>query len=135
MGSFAVGQTQPLECLAVRSVIAFVAILAALKFGYQEWVYRSALVDTLMTTYRQDAVESCQKEAKARNLAIGYGSWNDPESLQLIVGHSSREANANTTDLTGTPASPFLVIVARQDPAKIQCEFDIVRMSAAVFQL
>ena len=117
----------------MRSVLAFIAILAAMKFGYQEYVYRSALVDTLITTYRQDAVESCQKEARARNLTVGYGSWSDPESFSLIVGHGSREANS--ADLVGTAASPFLVIVARKDPARIQCEFDIVRMSAAVYQL
>ena len=117
----------------MRSVLAFIAILAALKFGYQEWVYRSALVDTLITTYRQDAVESCQKEAKARNLTVEYGSWSDPESFQLIVGHGTRDAGS--TDITGAAASPFLVIVARKDPARIQCEFDIVRMSAAVYQL
>ena len=117
----------------MRSVLAFVALLALAKFGYQEWVYRSALVDTLITTFRQDAVESCQKEAKARNLAVGYGAWSDPESFQLIVGHGSKDTGA--LDISSEAASPFLVIVARKDPAKIQCEFDIVRMSAAVYQL
>ena len=120
----------------MRSVLLFVALLAAAKFGYQEYDYRSALVDTLINTYRQDAVERCQKEAKARNLTVSYGAWSDPESFQLIVGHSTREAGAlDLASDAGKPAGPILIIVARQDPAKIQCEFDIVRMSAAVYQL
>jgi len=120
----------------VRSVVLFVALLLAAKFGYQEWVYRSALVDTLINTYRQDAVERCQKESHDRNLTVGYSAWSDPESFQLIVGRGTHEANA--ADLTGEntrAAGPILVLVARKDPAKIQCEFDLVRMSAAVYQL
>lgn len=120
----------------MRSVILFVALLAALKFGYQEYVYRSAVVDTLINTYRQDAVERCQSESQARNLSVNYGAWSDPESFELIVGRGTHEATS--LDLASeavTPSSPILVIVARRDPAKIQCEFDIVRMTAAVFQL
>ena len=120
----------------MRSVILFVALLAAAKFGYQEYVYRNAVVDTLINTFRQDAVERCQREARARNLAVAYGAWSDPESFQLIVGRTSHESG--TIDIASEaalPSSPILVIVARKDPAKIQCEFDIVRMSAAVYQL
>jgi len=119
----------------MRAIVAFVLLLAAAKFGYQEWVYRSALVDALMVTYRQDAIESCQKESKARNLEIGYSAWSDPESFQLIVGRGSRQASADVSGQAAPDAGPILVIVARKEPAKIQCEFDIVRMSAAVYQL
>jgi len=119
----------------VRAVLLFVVLLASAKFGYQEYVYRSALVDTLINTYRQDAVERCQKESKSRNLAVGYSAWSDPESFQLIVGHGTHEVSAELSGETAPSAGPILVIVARKDPAKIQCEFDIVRMSAAVYQL
>ena len=120
----------------MRSVLLFVALLAAAKFGYQEYVYRSALVDTLINTYRQDAVERCQKEAKARNFNVAYSAWSAPESFELIVGRGTGEASG--LDIAAEamkPASPILVIVARKDPAKVQCEFDIVRMSAVVSQL
>ena len=119
----------------MRSLILFVVLLAGGKFGYQEYVYRSALVDALINTYRQDAVERCQQEAMSRNLAIGYAAWSKPESLSLMVGRSVREAAA--TDLAATPASQstYLVLVARKAPAEIRCEFDIVKLSASVFQL
>ena len=119
----------------MRSVLLFVAILVAAKFGYQEYVYRSAVVDTLINTFRQDAVERCQKESKDRNLAVAYGAWSDPESFQLIVGRGTHEASADVSGEAAAASGPILVIVARKDPAKIQCEFDIVRMSAAVYQL
>ena len=117
----------------LRSFLAFIVLLVAGKFGYQDYVYRSALADSLITTYRQDAVESCRKEATARNLAVAYEAWATPDSFQLVVGHGARPASL--LDFAGEAASPYLVIVARKDPAKIQCEFDIVRMSAAVTQL
>ena len=108
----------------MRSLIVFIALLAACKFGYQEYIYRSALSEALINTYRQDAVVSCQKEAAVRNLAIAYGAWSKPESFNLIVGAANHDAN-----------TPYLVIVARKDPAQIRCEFDIIRMSAAVYQM
>lgn len=119
----------------MRAILAFVFLLAAAKFGYQEYAYRSALVDTLVNTYRQDAVESCHKVSKERNLAVGYAAWSEPESLQLVVGRGSRQASADVSGETTPEAGPILVIVARKAPDKIQCEFDIVRMSAAVYQL
>jgi hypothetical protein len=119
----------------MRSVLLFVVLLAAAKFGYQEYVYRSAVVDTLINTYRQDAVERCQKESKDRNLSVAYSAWSQPESFELIVGRGSREASADVSGEATPVAGPILVIVARKEPAKIQCEFDIVRMTAAVYQL
>ena len=120
----------------MRSLVLFIALLASGKFGYQEYVYRSALADALINTYRQDAVVSCQKEASVRNLAIAYSAWMNPESFKLIVGHGSHEASAADLSLeSGAAASPYLVIVARKAPAQVTCEFDIVRMSAAVYQM
>jgi len=86
----------------MRAILAFVVLLAAAKFGYQEWVYRTALVDTLINTYRQDAVERCQKESKDRNLEVGYSAWSDPESFQqaLPAFHS---VVASYEDLTKPP--------------------------------
>jgi len=119
----------------LRAVLLFVVLLAAAKFGYQEYVYRSAVVDTLINTFRQDAVERCQKESKDRNLAVGYQAWSDPESFQLVVGRGSHEATAQVSGEAEPTTGPILVIVARRDPGKIQCEFDIDRMSAAVYEL
>ena len=118
----------------MRSLILFVALLAAAKFGYQEYVYRSALTEALITTYRQDAVERCQRESKSRNLAVGYAAWNKPESLSLVVGPSARDAAADSS-FAASSSSTYLVLVARKAPAEIRCEFDIVRLSASVYQL
>jgi hypothetical protein len=119
----------------LRSLILFVVLLAGAKFGYQEYVYRSALTDALINTYRQDAVERCQQEAKLRNLAIGYAAWSQPESLSLVVGRSVREAAATDLTAVSAPSSTYLVLIARKAPAEIRCEFDIVRLSASVYQL
>jgi hypothetical protein len=121
--------------LFVRSLILFVVLLAGAKFGYQEYVYRSALTEALINTYRQDAVERCQQEAKTRNLALSYTAWSQPESLSLVVGRSTREAASTDLGAVTLSTSTYLVLVARKAPAEIRCEFDIVKLSASVFQL
>jgi hypothetical protein len=120
----------------VRSVVLFIVLLTAAKFGYQEWVFRSAITDALLNTYRQDAVQRCQVEARQRNLALGYDAWNDPDSVRVTVGQPGREMGA--FDITSdSPRSPgaMVVIVARKEPAEVRCDFDIVRMTATVTQL
>jgi hypothetical protein len=119
----------------LRSLILFVALLAGAKFGYQDYVYRSALADALINTYRQDAVERCQQEAKSRNLAIGYAAWSQPESVSLMVGSSVRDTATTDHSAASSASSTYLVLVARKAPAEIRCEFDIVRLSANVYQL
>jgi hypothetical protein len=116
----------------LRSLILFIVLLAAAKFGYQDYAYRNALADALINAYRQDAVQRCQQESKVRNLAVGYNGWNEPKSLSLIVGRSARDALALDFMPNATPTNTYLVIVARKADAEVRCEFDIVRLSASV---
>ena len=48
----------------MRSLILFVALLAAAKFGYQEYVYRSAVVDRSM-----DKIMALERATARRELA------------------------------------------------------------------
>ena len=78
----------------VRSIAMIIALLAAGKLGYQEYAYRITLADVVMTTYRQDAVVACQREAAQRNLSVSYVSWTKPEEMSLEVGRSGSDTNA-----------------------------------------
>jgi hypothetical protein len=122
----------------LRSIMLLIAVLVAGKFGWQEWSYRKALTDTLLQTFRQDAVESCQKEAANRNLKVAYLSWTKPESVKLVVGRGGADESfwQVSDDMFQTKeASPLIVIVARKLPFKVLCEFDVVRQSAAVYRM
>lgn len=119
----------------MRSIAMIIALLAAGKLGYQEYAYRITLADVVMTTYRQDAVVACQREAAQRNLSVSYVSWTKPEEMSLEVGRSGSDSKLGGLGdrlLDFGPRDPYLVIVARKLPFKIICEFDIVRQVATV---
>lgn len=123
---------------SMRALVVFIVLLVVAKFGYQEWIYRSALADTLITTYRIDASEACQREAAKRNLKLDYVSWTQPESLDLVVGQGALDPTTwsfgGGTKVSRT-SSPYLVIVARTKPFQIVCEYDMVRQVAAVVRM
>ena len=121
----------------MRSLLLFIALLAAGKFGYQDYVYRSVLSDALLNTYKQDAVERCQKESASRNLTVSYVSWTSPESIKLVVGHGGIDQGFFSTSelLPAETPTPYIVIVARKQPFRILCEFDVVRQAAAVYRM
>jgi hypothetical protein len=113
-----------------------VALIAAGKLGFQEYVYRSAITEALINTYRQDAVERCQRESATRNLSIGYDAWSQPESIKLTVGHATLLAGAlDGGNDEARAANPLIVLVARKTSAHLLCEFDVVRQSASVYQM
>lgn len=120
----------------MRSVILFIALLAAAKLGWQEYVYRSALTDALVDTFRQDAIESCSRESRQRNIGVGYDAWSKPESIELTVGQSSeRPAAAATTSRSSWASGPYLVLVALDQASRVGCEYDVMRQAAAVFRM
>mgnify|MGYP001328639328 CR=1 FL=1 len=122
----------------MRTLVVFLVLLAGAKFGYQEWVYRNALADTLITTYRIDASEACQREAARRNLKLDYVSWTQPESLELVVGQGALDPTAwavGSGNRASRTSSPYLVIVARTKPFQIICEYDMVRQVASVTRM
>ncbi len=121
----------------MRSLLLIVAMLAAAKFGWQEWSDRSAMAETLINTYRQDAIEACQKEANSRNLKADTVSWRKPEAVTLVIGSGTAEESfwQVSDDMFRTkPATPMIVIVARRLPYKLLCEYDVVRQTAAIYR-
>lgn len=122
----------------MRRLALVIAILAAAKLGYQEYIYRGAVTETLLTAYRQDAIESCRKEAARRNLSVSYVSWEKPAEVGLVVGKSAPGAGMMrfAEALMSPDASvPYIVITARKQPFQILCEFDLVRLAANVYRM
>ena len=119
----------------MRSLVLMVGLLAAGKVGYQEYVERSALTEVLLNTYRQDATESCVREAHHRNFAVPYRSWSEPEAISISLGRSSDSEpywQIGETLLGPAERDPYVVIVAREEPYRIVCDYDIVRQLATI---
>jgi hypothetical protein len=121
----------------MRGLLLFAVMMVAAKFGWQEWTYRSALADTLISTFRQAAVQRCQSEATSRNVKLAATVWNKPESMTLIVGSGTaaeRFWQASDDLFRTAPANPILVILARSKPLPILCEYDVVTKVAAIYR-
>jgi hypothetical protein len=119
----------------MRSLVLLVGLLAAGKVGYQEYVERTALTEVLLNTYRQDATEACGREAEHRNFSVAYRSWSAPKEIGISLGRSSdNEPYWQIGEALLGPAErdPYVVIVARQDPYRIVCDYDIVRQLATI---
>ncbi|MEZ5923337.1 MAG: hypothetical protein R3D57_03045 [Hyphomicrobiaceae bacterium] len=119
----------------MRSLVLIVGLLAVGKVGYQEYVERSALTEVLLNTYRQDAVEACEREASNRNIAVAYSAWTTPSDMRISIGRSSEGEpywDLGRAVLGAAGRDPYVVIVARERPYRIACDYDIVRQHATV---
>ena len=72
----------------MRGIVLIVGLLAATKVGYQEYAERSALTEVLLNTYRQDATESCRREAQQRNFRMPDWAWSAPKDIHISIGRS-----------------------------------------------
>ncbi|MEZ5773197.1 MAG: hypothetical protein R3D33_00355 [Hyphomicrobiaceae bacterium] len=120
----------------MRSLVLLVMLLAAGKVGYQDWVYRRALSETLVMTYRSDAVRACQREATRVQLTVSYVSWTEPAAIEVSVGRLADRAGLIGRDLFDENARrPYVVITAREKPFRIVCEYDVSTQVASVFRM
>ena len=119
----------------MRSLVLLVGLMAAGKVGYQEYVERGALTEVLLNTYRQDATEACEREAKHRNFSVSYSAWSAPKDIAISLGRSSDSEpywQIGESLLGPAERDPYVVIEARTEPYRIICDYDIVRQQATI---
>jgi hypothetical protein len=122
----------------MRGIVLIVGLLAATKVGYQEYAERSALTEVLLNTYRQDATESCRREAQQRNFRMPDWAWSAPKDIHISIGRSGDSEpywQLGSALMSTAPRDPFVVLVADKDPFEIVCDYDIVRQLATINRL
>jgi hypothetical protein len=70
----------------MRFIAVILILLAAGKLGYQQYLYRSATADVMVTTFRDQAVAACQRDATATGLA-DRTAWASPAQVWFGVGN------------------------------------------------
>ena len=55
----------------MKAIVILLALLAATKLGYQEYLFRGATRDALIGAYKEHAVQACQKDARTGTLGLG----------------------------------------------------------------
>jgi hypothetical protein len=114
------------------------ALLAAAKLGYQEYLFRGAARDALIGAYKEHAVEACQKDARTQALGLGAQIWANPKAIRLLIGKSSIEVYLWQVDdplWNARYRNPYLLLTAAQKTATVACEYDIVNAAASVSRM
>jgi len=122
----------------MRAFVVFLALLAAGKLGYQEYLFRGGTRDAIIGAYKEHAAAACQKDARSLNLGLVGQAWSHPSSIRLAIGKSSLDVQVWQVDHAQWNAryrNPYLLLTANQQSGTIHCEYDIVNAAAAVSRM
>jgi len=122
----------------MKAVAIFLAFLAALKLGYQEYLFRSAARDAIIGAYKEHAVQACQNDTRSHNFGVSPQAWANPKSIRLVIGKSSLDVYPWQTDHAKWAARyryPYLVLTAGQHGGTIACEYDITNAAASISRI
>ena len=121
----------------MRMVVIFLALLAAAKLGYQEYLFRSATRDAIIGAYKEHAVQACQKDSKSHSFGLSLQAWANPKSIRVVIGNSLLDVYPWQVDHALWNAryrNPYLFISAGQRSGAAYCEYDIVNAVASVYR-
>ncbi len=119
----------------MRAVVLILAGLAGLKIWTHEHIYRSATEDALVHAYRDSAIDACQKDRRKDKDAKSIVNWNNPASIQLVIGKRDVDVAIWDVDNPQWPVRykyPLLVLRAGAGSGEITCEYDMTLGTAAV---
>ena len=122
----------------MRAIVILLALLAATKLGYHEYLFRGAARDAIVGAYKVHAVEACQKDARSHSLGLGPQAWADAKSIRLVIGKSSLDVYPWQVDHPQWNAryrQPYLFLTASQRSGTVSCEYDIINAAASVSRL
>jgi hypothetical protein len=121
----------------MKAVVIILAVLAGLKLGHHEYLYRMATRDVIVAAYKTRAVEACQRDRRNVALGIPPQAWSNAPSVQLAIGKGGLDVQLWQVDndlWSARYRNPFLILSA-SGPAPAYCEYDIVNAAASVHRM
>jgi hypothetical protein len=122
----------------MKAVVVILVLLAALKLGHQEYLYRVATRDLIVAAYKDRAVHACMAHGRSLSLGLAPQSWIHAASVRLVIGKSGLDVQfwQVDSDLWNLRyRNPFLVLTADARGGQVSCEYDIVNSAASVHRL
>jgi len=122
----------------MRAVVILLALLAAAKLGYQEYLFRAGTRDAIVGAYKEHAAQACQKDARSLNLGLGPQAWSNPSTIRVVIGKSALDVHPWQVDHAMWSAryrNPYLFLTTGPSTDRIFCEYDIVNAAASVSRL
>ena len=122
----------------MRLAVIFLALLAAAKLGYQEYLFRTATRDAIIGAYKEHAVQACQKDTRSNSLGLHAQAWANPKTVRVVIGNSTLDVYPWQVDNALWNAryrNPYLFLTASQRTGTVRCEYDIINAAAAVSRM
>lgn len=122
----------------MKPVVLFLALLAAVKLGHQEYLFRVGAREAIVGAYKEHASEACQREARGSSPAVAAQAWTTPSAVQLVIGKPSLDVQLWQVDNALWNAryrNPYLRLTPGQHSGTIYCEYDILNAAAAVHRM
>jgi len=116
----------------MRAIIIVIAILALTRFGFNEYLDRTAKTDVIVTAYREHAIAACQLKGEG---ATSPDAWTNPASLQLTIGKRDLDVYVWQTNHRLWKAryrNAYLYLTLEKASENVYCEYDISNDIASV---
>jgi len=122
----------------MKPVVILLVLLAALKLGHHEYLYRIATRDVIVAAYRDRAALACQADGRTASLGVAPQAWANPSSVTLVIGKGGLNVHLWQVDnelWNARYRHPFLVLGAGSRTGQVYCEYDIVNAAASVHRM
>lgn len=123
----------------MRAVVYLLALLAAIKIGTQEYLFRTSARDVIVAAYRERAIQACQGDAAAAAAGLGPAAWGKPAEIRLAMGKSDLDVRLWQVEHQLWNArfrNPYLLVTpAGEAASRFVCEYDVVHRAAQVQRL
>ena len=122
----------------MKAIVFFLALLAATKLGYQEYLFRVSTRDALIIAYKEHAAKACQMDARSQAFGLDRQGWSNVKAVRVMIGKSSIDVYPWQVDdplWNARDRNPYLVLTASQRSTTVSCEYDIVNAAASLFRM
>jgi hypothetical protein len=122
----------------MKAIVVLLAILAALKVGVREQLFRTSSQDVIVAAYRERAADACQREPKSQVLGIETKGWSKASEARVAIGKNDVGVFLWQVDdelWNARFRNPYLYLSTTARTGKFGCEYDIVKGAASVFRL
>ena len=122
----------------MKAVVFILLVLAGIKLGHQEYLYRSATREAIVSAYKERAAEACRRDARSTLFGLSDRAWTNPPSVQLMIGKSGLDVQFWQVDnklWNARYRNPLLVLSTGTRGGEVYCEYDIVNAAATVTRM
>lgn len=120
----------------MKAVVFLLALLAAIKIGSSEYLFRSSARDIIVAAYRERAIQACQRDSRtALDGAAASVTWSKPADVRLAIGKSGIDVYLWQLDhhlWNARYRNPYLVLTVSEKATSLVCEYDVVHNATVI---